>query len=310
MAQVQYLVFNLSMEKIMTVTAFLVNSFTAEGAGGNPAGVVLNADNLSDTEKLKIAKEVGFSETAFVEQDHEVDFAVSFFTTTEEVDFCGHATLAVFATLYDQGILNAGNYTQRTKAGLLGVTIAEDGQITMEQALPKYLGNLAYGDFANLLGLCETTFAETGLPIDVITTGLPDIIIAVPNGYLDKINIDEAALSEFCQQHNVIGVHAFELCEDQSELTASCRNFAPLVGIPEESATGSASGALACYLSKHVFVQQENHFKFEQGRAMGCSSHISASVYSNEQGVYKVLVGGYATHLGTQDIVIPISNNT
>ena len=294
----------------MTITAFLVNSFSANNTGGNPAGVVLNADKLTNAEKLTIAKEIGFSETAFVAQDHEVDFTVSFFTTTEEVDFCGHATLAVFATLFEQGFLNPGYYTQRTKAGLLGVTIAADGQITMEQALPKYLGNFAYDDLAGLLGLDETTLAKTGLPIDVITTGLPDIIVAVSNGDLDKITIDEEALSEFCQKHNVIGVHAFELCEEQSELTASCRNFAPLVGIPEESATGSASGALACYLSKHVFVQQENHFKFEQGRAMGCSSHISASVYSDEQGVYKVLVGGYANHLGTQDIVIPIGNNT
>jgi len=288
----------------MTITAFLVNSFSANNTGGNPAGVVLNADKLTNEEKLTIAKEIGFSETAFVAQDHEVDFAVSFFTTTEEVDFCGHATLAVFATLFEQGLLNSGYYTQRTKAGLLGVTIAADGQITMEQALPKYLGNFAYDDLAGLLGLDETTLAKTGLPIDVITTGLPDIIVAVPNGDLDKITIDEEALSEFCQKHNVIGVHAFELCEEPSELTASCRNFAPLVGIPEESATGSASGALACYLSKHVFVQQENHFKFEQGRAMGCSSHISASVYSDEQGVYKVLVGGYANHLGTQDIAL------
>ncbi|WP_105180907.1 PhzF family phenazine biosynthesis protein [Pseudoalteromonas sp. T1lg21] len=288
----------------MTITAFLVNSFSANNTGGNPAGVVLNADKLTNAEKLTIAKEIGFSETAFVSQDHEVDFAVSFFTTTEEVDFCGHATLAVFATLFEQGLLKPGYYTQRTKAGLLGVTIAADGQVTMEQALPKYLGNFAYDDLAGLLGLDETTLAKTGLPIDVITTGLPDIIVAVPNGYLDKITIDEVALSEFCLQHNVIGVHAFELCEEQSELTASCRNFAPLVGIPEESATGSASGALACYLSKHVFVQQEKHFKFEQGRAMGCSSHISASVYSDEQGVYKVLVGGYANHLGTQQVVI------
>ena len=288
----------------MTITAFLVNSFSANNTGGNPAGVVLNADKLTNAEKLTIAKEIGFSETAFVSQDHEVDFAVSFFTTTEEVDFCGHATLAVFATLFEQGLLKPGYYTQRTKAGLLGVTIAADGQVTMEQALPKYLGNFAYDDLAGLLGLEETTLGRTGLPIDVITTGLPDIIVAVPNGYLDKITIDEVALSEFCLQHNVIGVHAFELCEEQSELTASCRNFAPLVGIPEESATGSASGALACYLSKHVFVQQEKHFKFEQGRAMGCSSHISASVYSDEQGVYKVLVGGYANHLGTQQVVI------
>ena len=128
----------------MTITAFLVNSFSANNSGGNPAGVVLNADKLTDAEKLTIAKEIGFSETAFVAQDHEVDFAVSFFTTTEEADFCGHATLLYFRLYSNKGVKTAGYYTQRTKAGLLGVTIAEDGQVTMEQALPKYLGNFAY----------------------------------------------------------------------------------------------------------------------------------------------------------------------
>ncbi len=99
----------------MKVEAFLVNSFTADGSGGNPAGVVFNADKLSDAEKLTIAKAVGFSETAFVSDDEEVDFSVSFFTTTEEVDFCGHATLAVFSTLFNQGVIAAGNYTQKPK---------------------------------------------------------------------------------------------------------------------------------------------------------------------------------------------------
>ncbi|WP_421418364.1 PhzF family phenazine biosynthesis protein [Pseudoalteromonas lipolytica] len=288
----------------MKVEAFLVNSFTADGSGGNPAGVVFNADKLSDAEKLTIAKAVGFSETAFVSDDEEVDFSVSFFTTTEEVDFCGHATLAVFSTLFNQGVIAAGNYTQRTKAGLLGITIANDGQVTMEQTLPKYLGSFAYHEVAGLLGVDEAVLASTALPIDVITTGLPDIIVPVPRGYLDKIEVNNAALSDFCKQHEVIGVHAFELYDAHEKLTASCRNFAPLVGILEESATGSASGALACYLTRHLYSEHINHFKFEQGRLMGCASHISACVRSDKQGVSQVLVGGYASGFGTQIIEI------
>lgn len=62
----------------MKVEAYLVNSFTANGSGGNPAGVVLNADNLSNEAKLAIAQAVGYSETAFVSQDDEVDFELSF----------------------------------------------------------------------------------------------------------------------------------------------------------------------------------------------------------------------------------------
>lgn len=286
----------------MNITAYLVNSFTNNGAGGNPAGVVLDADNLSDDQKLAIAKVVGFSETAFVSQDDEVDFAVSFFTTTGEVDFCGHATVAAFSTLHDEGILHAGQYTQRTKAGLLAVTIEADGKIVMEQALPQYLGELSYQSVASLIGVDTALLESTQLPIEIISTGLPDIIVAVPNGTLDKLVLNESLTSEFCKQHNVVGIHAFELAEYSSEVTASCRNFAPLFGIAEESATGSASGALACYFTKHINNNHDGHFVFEQGRAMGCTSRITASIESNEQDITKVLVGGYAQLIGLQEI--------
>ncbi|MDX2320786.1 MAG: PhzF family phenazine biosynthesis protein [Moritella sp.] len=84
---------------------------------------------LSDEQKLSIAQAVGYSETAFVCHDDDVDFEVSFFTTTGEVDFCGHATLAVFSTLFQEGIVVAGRYTQKTKAGLLAVVIESTGHL-------------------------------------------------------------------------------------------------------------------------------------------------------------------------------------
>ena len=94
-------------------------------------------------------------------------------------------------------------------------------------------------------------------------------------------------------------MHVFELNNSDSEFTASCRNFAPLLGIPEESATGSSSGALACYLAKHVFKDKESHdFIFEQGRAMGCGSRLSASVQLENAQVSKVEVGGEAKETG------------
>lgn len=118
---------------LKNVEAFLVNSFTENGTGGNPAGVVLHADHLSNEEKLQIAQAVGYSETAFVSLDDEADFELSFFTITGEVDFCGHATLAAFSTMYQDGIITEGKYLQRTKAGLLVVTIEANGHIVMDQ---------------------------------------------------------------------------------------------------------------------------------------------------------------------------------
>lgn len=284
------------------VEAFLVNSFTSNGTGGNPAGVVLQADHLSNEEKLQIAQIVGYSETAFVSRDDEADFELSFFTTTGEVDFCGHATLAAFSTMYQDGSITEGKYLQRTKAGLLVVTIEANGHIVMDLKLPEFRGEFSYEVISALIGLDSTLLESSRLPIEVISTGLADIIVPVPFGYLDQIQLNEKLTSEFCERHGVIGIHAFELCENTSEVTASCRNFAPLVGIPEESATGSASGALACYLANHFPNTHSNSFTFEQGRAMECVSRITASVESSDQGIIKVRVGGFAHKVGRQKI--------
>lgn len=153
------------------VEAFLVNSFTENGTGGNPAGVVLHADHLSSEEKLQIAQAVGYSETAFVSLDDEADFELSFFTITGEVDFCGHATLAAFSTMYQEGSITEGKYRQRTKAGLLDVTIEANGHIVMDQKLPEYYGEFSYEAISELIGLDSKILESTRLPIEVISTG-------------------------------------------------------------------------------------------------------------------------------------------
>lgn len=174
-----------------TIKAFRVNAFTSDGDGGNPAGVVLCADNLSSEKKLKIAQAVGYSETAFVSQDDEADCEISFFTVTGEVDFCGHATLAAFSTMHQEGMLTEGQYVQRTKAGLLAVTIEPRGHVVMEQKLPEYLGELNNEEVSALIGINPVARNTTQLPIEVISTGLPDIIVPVPRGYLDNIHVNE-----------------------------------------------------------------------------------------------------------------------
>ena len=128
------------------------------------------------------------------------------------------------------------------------------------------------------------------------------MIIPVPNGYLDVIEPDDDLIADFCKKHKVVGFHVFELCDPESKITASCRNFAPLFGISEESATGSSSGALACYLTEHLALGSD--YVFEQGRAMNCTSIITASVQSNNSTVINVKVGGFASSIGT--VVIPV----
>lgn len=294
------------------MNVILVNAFVANGTGGNPAGVVLHADELTDTQKLHIAQVVGFSETAFVSQGEDVDFNVSFFTPTGEVDFCGHATLATFSLLYQKGVIEAGDFTQKTKAGVLGVRIEPNGYVVMNQRLPEFIQTFDYAAVAELLGMETEYLSTTHLPIEAVSTGLADVIVPVPAGSLDQLNIDQERLYQFSQEHNVVGIHAFELNSQGSQITASCRNFAPLVGIPEESATGSAIGALASYLTKYHVVEtgielhesRTHHFVFEQGRAMNCCSKLTASVESQSGVITSVMVGGIAQEFGQKTVPI------
>lgn len=293
---------NTEKEVLMDIEVLLVNSFTANGKGGNPAGVVLNADKLSDAQKLNVAQAVGYSETAFVSNDDEVDFEVSFFTTTNEVDFCGHATLATFSIMHQMGILTANDYVQRTKAGILPVAINTDGQVIMNLQLPVKSGGFSYQEISTVIGIDSEVLASTKLPIEVISTGLADLIIPVPTGQLDLIKSNDLAITDFCQKHDIVGFHIFELCTSESPFTASCRNFAPLFGIPEESATGSASGALACYLAEHLSLA--NDYIFEQGRSMNCASVITASVGFQGGKIASVQVGGVANKIGTMQVSV------
>jgi PhzF family phenazine biosynthesis protein len=97
-----------------------LSSFAKTKRGGNPAGVCLFADALSDAAMRRIAKGVGFSETAFVKPSNRADFKVQFFTPEGEVDLCGHATIATYILLAERGLVKRGKYTQETKAGILG----------------------------------------------------------------------------------------------------------------------------------------------------------------------------------------------
>lgn len=115
------------------IKVFTLNSFAKTLEGGNPAGVVLDADNLTEKQMMYISKEVGFSETAFVSKSNKADFKVRFFTPTDEVDLCGHATIATYFLMWNKQLIKSGNYTQETKAGILGIEAGKDGTVFMDQ---------------------------------------------------------------------------------------------------------------------------------------------------------------------------------
>jgi PhzF family phenazine biosynthesis protein len=282
----------------MKIKVYKINAFAKTEEGGNPAGVVVNADELSENDMKKIAGILGLSETAFVMKSDVADYRVRFFTPTEEVNLCGHATIGTFSTLLCIGYIKSGNYTQDTRAGVLNVEVMGDASIMMNQAKPNFYEVVEKKVIADSLNISVDDMNET-LPVQIVSTGLRDIIVPIRNmKVLNAIKPDFEKVSEISKKYNAIGYHLFAL-DSLNNASAHCRNLAPLYGIPEESATGTSNGALACYLLKHSQIKPEyaKNLSFEQGYSMNMPSEIMVSLSVENNDIREVRVGGKALKL-------------
>jgi len=289
----------------MKVNVYKLNSFAKTKEGGNAAGVVTNADSLSEKEMRKIAAILGFSETAFILQSNVADFKVRFFTPKEEVDLCGHATIATFYSMASLGLLKPGTYKQETKAGILGIEIKEDNSVMMNQPVPLFSEILDKDELADSLNIKASQIPED-LPAQVVSTGLRDIMIPVKSiNILNAIKPDMEKIKTISRKYNAVGYHVFAL-ESLHGAYANCRNFAPLYDIPEESATGTSNGALGCYLYHYGKInnEQASNIVFEQGYSMKKPSEILVSLTVRENEIFEVKVGGNAMNLALIEVEI------
>jgi PhzF family phenazine biosynthesis protein len=279
----------------MKIKVYTLDSFAKKIGGGNPAGVVLEANDLSEDVMKKIAKKVGFSETAFVQKSAKADFKLRFFTPNEEVNLCGHATIAAFFLLINKGMIQRGKYTLETKAGILSIQVKDNRTVFMTQVLSRFYEKINKKEILECLNISEDQLLSD-LPIQIVTTGLRDILVPLKNlNILLSIKPNLNMISSLSKKYKVIGLHVFSL-ETKFKSTAHCRNFAPLYGIPEESATGTSSGALSCYLFKYgkITKDQASHLVFEQGYSMNKPSEILANLKIEDNEIKEVQVGGTA----------------
>lgn len=270
------------------VEVYVVSAFSKGNQGGNKAGVVLDCRSLTPADMAAIAKDLGYSETAFLIKSNVADFKIRYFTPTEEVPLCGHATIATFSLLHSLGKLDKDAYTIETIAGTLNIRIEKDGMIFMEQNHPTYFETLKPEIFAECF---ENRFIDTALPIQIVSTGLKDVMLPViSKDHLEKLNPQFINMANLCRKLDVVGIHAFALTNN-ADTTAICRNFAPLYGINEESATGTSNCALACYLFKHY--KQQSQYVFEQGFNLGSASRLIVNITQHDSTIDTVSVGGY-----------------
>ena len=265
---------------------YIVDAFTDQPFGGNPAGVVLLDGNKfpNETLMLQIAAELRYSETAFVRRDSEKEFTLRYFTPMAEVDLCGHATIASFALLHRVlGI--TGQCLCHAKAGDIYV---EAGPRVLMQMTPSEILKTIEDteEVYRAIGICDYT---PTLPVMIVSTGLPDFMIQVGDvETLNRLPLDMNAISAVTEKHNAVSFHVFAFGNDG--YTAHARDFGPLYGVPEESATGTANASLTYYLQQNGCISATGDFTFLQGEAMGRPSVVATRVTAD--GV--MYVGGTA----------------
>lgn len=288
----------------MGLTIYQVDAFASEAFGGNPAGVVPDARGLSEVDMQNIAKEMNLSETAFIIPIDEYNYKVRFFTPISEVDLCGHATIGSFYLLAYKNIIKPINegikkVYQETKAGRLGVEIYYDKgkveKVMMEQSKPKDIGRLE--DIDLLLECFNLEKKDIGIEgkfinPKIISTGLLDLFLPLNDKKtLDNLKVDFNKIIELSKKAKVTGIHVFYLSEKNSDKVYT-RNFAPLVGINEEAATGTANGGLIYFLKKGEYISGKEIVSI-QGEYLKRPSKIYCTI-DKEGESYNIKVGGKA----------------
>lgn len=201
---------------------------------------------------------------------------------------------------------------QRTKAGLLPVDIAAGcegtpARVMMTQNLPSVVAEPAREEIVELESIlgapkgCITAFVgpdgRRAAP-QVVTTGLPDLIVpVVSREALLSMRPNMSALIDFCNAKKIISCHCFSFETLDPASTIHCRDFSPAVGVPEESATGTASGATGGYLVLNRLVpatEPVTKIVCEQGHILKRPSTIHVEVGFSKGQVTGVRVGGSA----------------
>jgi PhzF family phenazine biosynthesis protein len=249
------------------IRIFQVDAFTTDRFTGNPAGVVLDADSLTDVEMLAIARELNNADTAFVlKPDAEGhDLRVRFFTPRTEASFVGHATVATHFVLSREGVPpikgSGGRAKQKQKSGLVDVEVRGEGaarRIAIRQPAPplgRTLNDRERLAVLDALAL-STGDIDTRCPLRIVGGAGTRLLIGVRSTeQLKQLKPDFSRLTTLSAQLGAAGFFVFTLSHGFAGCLTESRMFCPALGIPEDPVSGNAHGLLGAYLAEQGLLQ-------------------------------------------------------
>ena len=279
----------------MTADVLRYAAFTDHGQGGNPAGVVLDATGLTDTDMLAVAADVGYSETAFLTPTGQsARFGMRYFSPRAEVAFCGHATIASAIALAER--TKAGAITLDTRAGPVTVTTHEtpDGYAATLTSVPTRTtpaGDALVSRALDILGW-DRDDLDDRYPPHIAYAGNDHLILAAATRErLTDLDYDFPALELLMAEQRWTTVHLFWA---ETPTLFHARNPFPPGGVVEDPATGAAAAAFGGYLRALHMVPVPGSVIIVQGQDMGAPSRLIVDLDDSAPGVE---VTGRATRL-------------
>lgn len=259
-------------------------AFTDRPEGGNPAGIVLDAQGLETADMLAIAAEVGYAETAFLLPRGEREFDIRYFSPRIEVPFCGHATIATAVALAERD--GVGPMQLHTAAGAVAVDTHRDGSAivaTLTSVPPHVTDATPTLVDATLAALdWSADDLDPALPPRIGFAGARDLLLfAATRERLARLDYDFEALRRVCLEHDIISI---VLAWRESPTVLHVRSPFPLGGVVEDPATGSAAAALGAYLRELGEVSLPCTVTIHQGEDMGRPSLLLVDI-GNEPGI-------------------------
>jgi trans-2,3-dihydro-3-hydroxyanthranilate isomerase len=274
---------------VPTFRYVIADVFTDRPLEGNQLAVFTDARELPEERLQPLARELNLSETVFVYPAEADGHArIRIFTPTTEVPFAGHPTLGSAFVL--GGPLQLEEIRLETGAGVIPLRLEREGaRITfgwMTQPVPTVAEYEAAADLLAALGVEGST-----LPVEVYDNGLQHVFVAL--GSEEEVAALEPDMTALARLPDMLGANCFA----GSGTRWKTRMFAPSGGVPEDPATGSAAGPLACHLVRHGLVQPDTEIQISQGAEIQRPSTLYARVAGSPERIEKVEVGGSAVIL-------------
>jgi len=291
--------------------------FTDRALEGNQLAVFPEPGPMTTEMMQSITREMNFSECTFVfPREQNGDVRMRIFTPGEELPMAGHPVIGSTFALAAEGVIARGRGEFVFELGVGPIPVSLDWNprglsfVWMTQLLPSFGGTIPdRGSFAAAAGVEQSDLVE-GLPIQMVSCGVPFLFVPLSTrDAVDRASVDRRAVARCCRDAGLqeLGTFLFTTAGEPhpgAAQTVYSRMLAPGLGVPEDPATGSASGPLGCYLFHHDVVRAAaaKNIVNLQGVAMRRPSRIHIAIDTSGEAITRVRVGGQAVLVGRGEL--------